>query len=76
MRVVKLLVMCGTAMSLPPVVYVRMGNNCIDSWSFYCYLITDKGLIVLISDHNDAGFFYTSFGPFKIILVHMRRVNQ
>ena len=26
MRVVKLLVMCGTAMSLPPVVYVRMGN--------------------------------------------------
>ena len=30
---------------------------------------------MLISDHNDA-FFYTSFGPFKIILVHMRRVNQ
>ena len=25
--------------------------NCIDSWSFYCYLITDKGLIVLISGH-------------------------
>ena len=63
MRVVKLLVMCGKF-------------NCIDSWSFYCYLITDKGLIVLISDHNDAVFFYTSFGPFKIILVHMRRVNQ
>ena len=26
MRVVKLLVMCCTAMSLPPGVYVRMGN--------------------------------------------------
>ena len=26
--------------------------NCIDSRSFYCYLITDKGLIVRISDHN------------------------
>ena len=26
MRVVKLLVMCCTAMSLPPAVYVRMGN--------------------------------------------------
>ena len=26
MRVVKLLVMCCTAMSLPPDVYVRMGN--------------------------------------------------
>ena len=56
MCVVKLLVMCGTAMSLPPVVYVGK-FNCIDSWSFYCYLITDKGLIVLISDHNDAFFF-------------------
>ena len=49
--------------------------NCIDSWSFYCYLIADKGLIVLISDHDDL-FFYTIFGPSKIILVHMRRVNQ
>ena len=75
MRVVKLLVMCCTAMSLPPGVYVRMGFNCIDSWSFYCYLITDKGLIVLISDHDDL-LFYTIFGPLKIILVHMRRVNQ
>ena len=26
MRVVKLLVVCSTAMSLPPGVYVRMGN--------------------------------------------------
>ena len=34
--------------------------NCIDSRSFYCYLITDKGLIVLISDHN---FFLFNFRP-------------
>ena len=39
---------------------------------------------MLISDHDDffffffffVFFFYTIFGPFKIILVHMRRVNQ
>ena len=29
MRVVKLLVMCCTAMSLPPGVYVRMGNSVV-----------------------------------------------
>ena len=44
-----------------------MKFNCIDAWSFYCYLITDKGLILLISDHIR---FYTMFAPFKIILVH------
>ena len=34
--------------------------NCIDSRSFYCYLITDKSLIVLISDHN---FVFIQFSP-------------
>ena len=34
--------------------------NCIDSRSFYCYLITEKGLIVLISDHN---FVFIQFSP-------------
>ena len=34
--------------------------TCIDSRSFYCYLITDKGLIVLISDHN---FVFIQFSP-------------
>ena len=34
--------------------------NCIDSRSFYCYLITDKGLIVLISGHN---FVFIKFSP-------------
>ena len=34
--------------------------NCIDSRSFYCYLITDKGLIVLISGHN---FVFIQFLP-------------
>ena len=34
--------------------------NCIDSRSFYCYLITDKGLIVLISDPN---FVLIQFSP-------------
>ena len=29
MRVVKLLVVCSTAMSLPPGVYVRMGNSIV-----------------------------------------------
>ena len=34
--------------------------NCSDSRSLYCYLITDKGLIVLISDHN---FVFIQFSP-------------
>ena len=34
--------------------------NCIDSRSFYCYMITDKGLVVLISDHN---FVFIQFSP-------------
>ena len=34
--------------------------NCIDSRSFYRYLITDKGLIVLISEHK---FVFIQFSP-------------
>ena len=45
-----------------------MKFNCIDAWSFCCYLITDKGLILLNSGHIR---FYTIFAPFKIILVHI-----
>ena len=62
MRVVKLLVMCGTTMSLPPVVYVRMENLTVSilGHSSLLDLITDKGLIVLISDHNDAFFIQVS----------------
>ena len=39
-----------------------MKFNFIDSWSFCCYLITDKGLIVPISEQI---LFYTIFAQFK-----------